>query len=162
LAQHTHLGQPSIGSCHLLCLTRLLPHFNPGSFSPCRFASLQTQTKGWLVHSISSFLFPKGYFVFLPFFTTNTPFLVLMMAPALLGTNPFQDAGASSEVFPSRSWTGATAKMPPQTNIQGQFGSNPSPVMLLPALQLKPAYTKSSSISARTGLSITSSQFHLI
>jgi len=45
------------------------------------------------------------------------------MSPTLLGTDLFQDAGAPQEVFPSSSWAGATVKVPPHTDIRGQFGS---------------------------------------
>jgi len=45
------------------------------------------------------------------------------MTPHLLGTNLFQDAGAPPEVFPSSSWVGATVKVPPHTDIWGQFSS---------------------------------------
>jgi len=45
------------------------------------------------------------------------------MMPPYLGTNLFQDAGAPLEDFPSSSWAGAAAKVPPQMDLHGQFGT---------------------------------------
>jgi len=46
-----------------------------------------------------------------------------MTTPIFLGTNLFNEAGTFLEVFPSSSWVGATAKVPPQMDVHGQFGS---------------------------------------
>jgi len=48
-----------------------------------------------------------------------------MTSLIFFSTDLFHEAGAPPEVFPSSSWVGAMAKVPPQMDIHGQFGCCP-------------------------------------